>query len=131
MEELGGSPLTPPLKKKSHIPQEVPGDNISTGGRKASSPETHDDDSNGVAQDSLMANSKAVLPANPAKAVIPNVAAVPSNPEKEQDCDPIGGGEIDDGVDVTASIPPDEETGDIVDTREDDEGKFRFVPLLQ
>jgi hypothetical protein len=132
MEESICRPSTPSLKKKLQISQETPENNgTSTGGGGGSNTEAHGDcDSNGIAQDAAMANAKDI-PSKPAKAVIPSVEEVPKNLEKEQDPDPISGEEMDEGVDVTVSVPPDEETGDNVDTREDDEGKFRFGSLLQ
>lgn len=132
VEESKSRPSTPPLKKKLQISQETPESNNTgtSGGRGLNTEARGDPDSNGVAKDAAMTITKDAAFSKSAKAVIPNVEAS-NDPEKEQDPDPTGGEEIDEGVDVTVSVPPDEEAGDNVDTREDDEGKFRLGSLLQ
>ncbi|CAZ79911.1 unnamed protein product [Tuber melanosporum] len=127
VEEPKSRQSTPPLKKKNQIPQEVSeNESTSANSRRGSNTEAVSNTvSNGITQDSVMANSKDVRPSKPAK-VVPPKNEVPGNAGDERDPEPVAETEVDEAADATASATLDEEPCDNVDTtREDDEDTER------
>ncbi|PWW79224.1 hypothetical protein C7212DRAFT_272709 [Tuber magnatum] len=128
MEESKSRQSTPPLKKKSQIPQEMSeSESTSANSRRGSNTEAIADTvSNGIAQDSVMANPKDVRPSKPAKVVPPKTEVMPGNTGDEQDPEPVAETGVDEAAEAAASAALDEEPCDNVDTaREDDEDTER------
>ncbi|CUS08648.1 unnamed protein product [Tuber aestivum] len=130
VEEPKSRQSTPPLKKRSQIAQEVSeNESTSANSRRGSNTEaTTDTVSNGIAQDSIMTNSKDVRPPKPVKAIPPKNEVVPGNTGDEQDPEPVveAEAEADEAADATTSAALEEEPCDNVDTtREDDEDTER------